>query len=120
VPVRRFRFLQGDLPFGLALDCRIERGDTHELILRSLKFKWRPLHPRGKSGELHLPIGVGARFEIELPHSAKTILDMNLDRSCVNGSPACAQYCKFEGTGTSASLDHGNFFVGRCRLSSRK
>jgi hypothetical protein len=104
----------------LALFRRVERRDTRELVLRSLKFKWRSLHPRRKSGELHLPIRVGSGFKIELPHSAKTIGDMNLDRGCVNGFAVRIPDCKFEGTGTSTALYDGNFFVGRWSLSPRK
>src|SRR6202035_4319016 len=113
--VGRFRFLQADLAFGLALGRRIERRDTIVLILRPMKFKWRSLHPRGKSGELQLPIRIGSGFKIEPPHSAKTILDMNLHRGCVNGFAVRAPNCKFEGTGTSIALYDGNLLFGRWR-----
>jgi hypothetical protein len=85
-----------------------------------VKFKWRSLHPPRKAGELHLPIRVGSSFKIELPHSAKAIRDMNLDRGGINGFAVRAPNFKFEGTGTSTALYDGNFFVGRWRLSPRK
>ena len=120
VPVLRFRLRQRDVMSVLALFRRVERRDTRELVLRSLKFKWRSLHPRRKSGELHLPIRVGSGFKIEFPHSAKTIGDMNLDRGRVNGLAVSAHNCKFERTGTSTTFNDGHFFVGRLRLSPRK
>src|ERR1017187_1635151 len=98
----------------------MERRDTRELVLRSAKLKWRSLHPRGKSGEFHLPIRIGSSFKIEPPHSTKTVLDMNLDRGCVDGLAVSAPNCEFEGTGTSAAFYDGNFVIGRWRLSTRK
>ncbi len=120
VGVLRFRLLQCDVMFGLALGCRIERRDTLELILRSVKFKWRSRHSPGKLGKLHLAIRVGSGFEIEPPHSTKTIRDMNLDRGRVSGFAVCAHNCKFEGTGTSTASYDRNFFVMRLRFREQR
>src|ERR1017187_8539876 len=97
----------------------MERRDTGELVLRRANLKWRSLRPRGKSGEPHLPIRVGSGFKIEPPYSTKTVLDMNLDRGCVDGLAVSAPNCEFEGTGTRAAFYDGNLFVGRWRLSTR-
>ena len=120
MPVLRFRLLQRDVTFALALGRRIERRDTPELVLRSVKFKWRSLHSGGKSGEFHLPIRDGSSLKIELPHSTKTVGDMNLDRGSINGFSVPAHNCKLEGTGTCTTLYDGNFFVGRLRLCFSK
>ena len=74
----------------------------------------------GKSGELHLPIRIGSGFQIEPPHSTKTIRNVNLDGGGVKGFAVRAHNRKFEGTGTGTALYDGNFFVVRWRLSLRK
>lgn len=106
--------------FALALGRRIERRDALELILRSMKLKWRSLHTGGKSFELHLPIRIGSGFKVESPHSTKTIRDMNLDRGRVKGFAVRAHNREFEGTGTGTALYDRNFFVVRWRLSLSK
>src|ERR1035438_7247446 len=73
---------------------------------RSLKFKGRSLHAGGKSGKPHLPVRVGSGFKIEPPHSNKAILDMNLDRRCVNGFAVSALDSEFDGAGTCTTLNN--------------
>ena len=85
-----------------------------------MKLKRRSLHPRGKTGELHFPSGVGSSFKIEPPHSTKALLDMNVDRSGVNGLAVSAPYCEFDGAGTGTALNDRNCFVGRLPRSKRR
>ena len=113
----RFQLRQSDAVSGLAFRGRIVNNNTRELILRSVKLKRRLVHSGGKSGEPHLPIRVGASFEIELADSAKTIGDMNLNRRGVNRLPVGTSHSEFQRTGSGSAIHNGNFFVVRLFLS---
>src|SRR6266567_6379556 len=109
---------------GLTLCRWIVIRVAREVVLRSLKLKWRPVHSGGKSGEPHFAVGVGAGFEIEFSDSAKAIGDVDLHLRSVNRLAVGSSQGKLDRAGTRFTVHNRHAlcrywtcFRWRCRVT---